>query len=278
MASRLLPRSSWLRPGPLFHIHLHARAEAKWADAAAPAAPSKSAPVDAKQTRSIEAIVDSLRRAVEGVRWSARSAWSSYYAEGESYSAAAFADKGAVVTAWLERIRPATVWDLGANTGHFSKIAAAMGATATAFDSDPACVERLYREVREQNLDGILPLVLDLASPSPAIGWANTERMALAERGPVDLLLALAVTHHLAIANNAPFSAIADYFARLGHRVIVEFVPKDDPMVQRMLQAREDIFALYDQTAFEQAFAQRFTIDDRRKLTSNRVLYLMTAR
>jgi hypothetical protein len=102
--------------------------------------------------------------------------------------------------------------------------------------------------------------------------------MALAERGPVDLLLALAVTHHLAIANNAPFSAIADYFARLGHRVIVEFVPKDDPMVQRMLRAREDIFDHYDQAAFEQAFTRRFAIDDRRALTSNRVLYLMTAR
>jgi ribosomal protein L11 methylase PrmA len=223
--------------------------------------------------------VDSLRRAIEGVGWSSESNWSSYYAEGESYSAEAFARKAEVVTGWLERIRPATVWDLGANTGYFSKVAARLGASAVAFDSDPACVETLYREVREERLEGVLPLVLDLANPSAAIGWANTERMTVAERGPADLLLALAVTHHLAVGNNVPFAAIAEYFARIGRRAIVEFVPKGDPMVQRMLSAREDVFHQYNEAAFEQAFAERFQIDDRSVLApSQRILYLMTAR
>ncbi|MEQ1574266.1 MAG: SAM-dependent methyltransferase [Vicinamibacterales bacterium] len=292
VASRMLPRSSWLGPGPLFHIHLHARAEEKWSTSTvAKARADTSTPVhveadlqvrlnsDAPNTRSIEAVVDSLRRAIEGVRWSHKSHWSSYYAEGESYSAEAFARKADVVAGWLERIRPGTVWDLGANTGHFSKAAARVGATAVAFDSDPACVETLYREVREARVEGVLPLVLDLANPSAGIGWANAERMTLVERGPADLLLALAVTHHLAVGNNVPFAAIADYFARIGKRAIVEFVPKDDPMVQRMLSARADVFPQYNEAAFEQAFAEHFQIDDRTVLApSNRILYLMTAR
>ena len=134
-------------------------------------------------------------------------------------------------------------------------------------------------EVREQRLPSVLPLVFDLASPSPAIGWANAERMTLAERGPVDLLLALAVTHHLAVSNNVPFAEIAHYFSCLCRQAIVEFVPKTDPMVQRMLQGREDIFGEYTQAAFELAFGARFEIDERVLLSpSNRILYRMTTR
>jgi hypothetical protein len=128
-------------------------------------------------------------------------------------------------------------------------------------------------------MTNLLPLVLDLTSPSPGIGWANEERMTLEQRGPADLLLALAVTHHLAIGNNVPLPAVADYFAKLGRRAIVEFVPKGDPMVQQMLRAREDVFTDYGQDAFEQAFAARFVIEERVPVApSERVLYLMTTR
>ena len=288
IASRLLPRHTWLRAGPLFHVHLHARAEQRWAgrgdtgkdrDRGKGEGTREKTEGGSPSTRGIEAVVDSLRRAVGSVRWSGRSHWSSYYAEGESYSADAFARKSEVVTGWLERLWPATVWDLGANTGYFSKAAARLGASAVALDADPACIESLYREVREQGLQDVLPLLFDLASPSPAIGWANAERMTLAERGPADLLLALAVTHHLAVSNNVPFAEIANYFSRLCRRAIVEFVPKTDPMVQRMLQGREDIFGEYTQAAFESAFGARFEIDERVVLSpSDRVLYRMTTR
>ena len=89
-----------------------------------------------------------------------------------------------------------------------------------------------------ENASALLPLVSDLANPSPAIGWANGERMTLDERGPADLVLALALMHHLAIGNNVPLGRIADYFARIARRAIVEFVPKSDPMVQQMMAGR----------------------------------------
>jgi hypothetical protein len=281
IASRLLPRASYLRPGPLFHIHLHAKAEHRWS-AKAPVSPSRAKASipdgGGSSTRALQALVESLERAVTSVAWRTQSAWADYYAESESYTSEGFAQKAQIVEAWIQRIAPARVWDVGANTGYFSKMAARRGAYVAAFDSDPACVETLYREVRDRQISGVLPLVLDLTNPSPPIGWGNAERMTLAARGPVDLLLALAVTHHLAIGNNVPFAAIADYFARLTRRAIVEFVPKADPMVQRMLSAREDIFGEYTESAFEMAFATRFAIDERVVSSSGRTLYLMTAR
>jgi ribosomal protein L11 methylase PrmA len=185
-----------------------------------------------------------------------------------------------VVRHWLGRLRPATVWDLGANTGQFSALAREHGAAhVVALDGDLACVELMYRDARAQHRDWILPLVADLANPSPAIGWSNTERMTLDQRGPADLLLALALVHHLAIANNVPFNGIAAYLARLAGRAIVEFVPRDDAMVRHMMAGREHVFADYHRDAFERAFSASFAIEDHVTLEpSARVLYLLRAR
>jgi ribosomal protein L11 methylase PrmA len=183
------------------------------------------------------------------------------------------------VTAWLDRLRPATVWDIGANTGRFSRIAGRHAPLVVALDGDAACVETMYREARAEKLEYLLPLVSDMANPSPAIGWANEERQTLEQRGPADVALALALVHHLAIGNNVPFPAIASWFARLARRLIIEFVPKDDAMVHRMLSGRRDIFDTYTPTHFEDAFAAHFRVEERTPLApSNRVLYLLTAR
>ena len=278
LASKLLPRRSYLRAGPLLHIHLHAKAERRLGnrEAADRKGPSRK---EAAGDRGVQALVDSLERAIASTRWTPRSDWSSYYADQPSYGADAFAGKNDLVSRWLDRVRPGIVWDLGANTGRFSKLAARQAALVVAFDADPACVETMYREARAENLDRLMPLVNDLANPSPAIGWANQERQTLEERGPADLVLALALVHHLAIGNNVPLAAIAAYFARLARQVIIEFVPKSDPMVQTMIATRPDMFEGYSVDGFEQAFASSFTIDERATLTlSDRVLYLMTAR
>lgn len=275
LASRLLPASSWLRPGPLMHIHLHAKAEQKWSGRAAPEPGASSA----RPPQDSRPLLESLERAVAAVRWAPRSAWSTYYAEQPSYEQAAFDRKRELVTAWLQRVAPRTVWDFGANTGQFSRIAAEQGAQVVAFDADPACVELMYREARSSTIERLLPLVADLASPSPAIGWANAERMTVEQRGPADLMLALALVHHLAIGNNVPFADIAAYFSRVARRVIVEFVPRSDAMVRQMLAGRDDVFEDYAGEPFERAFAAHFTIDERVALMpSDRVLYLMTAR
>lgn len=273
LASRLLPRRTWLRPGPLMHVHLHAKAEARLASR------TGSAEDDgvANGGRSMTPLLESLDRAVAGLRWNARSNWASYYAEQPSYDQDTFETKRTVVAGWLQKIRPGTVWDLGANTGQFSTIAAELGATTTAFDADPACVDLIYRELRSRSEVRLLPLVTDLANPSPAIGWGNAERMTLEQRGPADLVLALALIHHLAIGNNVPFEGVADYIARIARRAIVEFVPASDPMVRQMMARRQDVFSDYTVEHFERAFTRRFTLDGASPLAaSGRVLYLMS--
>jgi len=143
-------------------------------------------------------------------------------------------------------------------------------------DIDPAAVELNYREVKSNGESRILPLVLDLTNPSGGIGWANRERMALAERGPADMVMALALIHHLAISNNLPFAKIAEFFAQIGRSLIIEFVPKEDSQVQRLLATREDIFSNYTQADFEKEFGRMFTVTGKEPVKgSKRTVYLL---
>jgi hypothetical protein len=272
LASRLLPAATRLRFSLLTHIHLHASGEARYADR----------PVDVRRHRisrpAFAALIDNLESAVRGLRWRPRtSAWSDYYGA-TNYAPEALERKAALVAGFVEAIEPAPrlAWDMGANTGRFSRIVARHGAQVIAFDNDPLCVERNYLDCRQEDETRVLPLVMDLTNPSPAAGWANVERMSLAERGPADLALALALVHHLAIANNLPLGHIADFFRRIGRRLIVEFVPKSDSQVQRLLATRDDIFPHYTQEGFEAAFGRRFRIVQRAEIEgSERTLYLM---
>ena len=178
----------------------------------------------------------------------------------------------------LDELQPGTVWDLGANTGVFSRLASRRGAFTCAMDIDPACVERNFRKCRADGEPNLLPLLLDLTNPSPAIGWAHTERDSLAGRGPCDSLMALALIHHLAISNNVPLSRVAEFFNSLCRNLIIEFVPKSDPQVRRLLASREDIFDDYTPAGFENAFADCFTILQRHEVgEEGRCLYLMRA-
>jgi hypothetical protein len=120
---------------------------------------------------------------------------------------------------------------------------------------------------------------LDLTNPSPALGWAHQERESLANRGPADAIMALALVHHLAISNNVALPSIAEYFRRLGNSLIIEFVPEQDPQVRRLLMSREDIFDQYYQEPFERAFQEFYQIEEARSVgVDGRVLYLMRGR
>lgn len=272
LAACLLPWSSRLKPGLLMHLHWHASAQVRHADR----------PQDLQRTRgglsrrALLGLLESLSGAVKGLRWEPRdSAWSDYY-EANSYTDEAMTHKLEVVGEYLDASAPATVWDLGANTGRFSQMAADRGAYTVAFDVDPACIDILYREQAKQGRAGVLPLVMDLTNPSPALGWAHRERASLAERGPAHTVLALALVHHLAIANNVPLAMVADFFARLCRDLIVEFVPKSDPQVQRLLASRDDVFPTYTQEGFQEAFGRVFATLRREQLRGcERVVYLM---
>lgn len=187
-------------------------------------------------------------------------------------------EKLRLVREFSESVSPATAWDLGANTGRFSRVLAGAGARVAAWDINPACVEANYRHVVQHREARVLPLLLDLANPSPGLGWAGTERDGLQARGPVDLVLALGLVHHLAISNNVPLDRVASFLATLGRHLVIEWVPKEDSQVRKLLATREDVFPAYTRAGFEAAFGQRFTVLRRAEIAgTQRTLYLLGA-
>lgn len=272
LASALLPWRTRLNAGIAAHLHLHASAQKRYAGESV----ARSAGQRTMSKLSLVGLIESLQSTVRGLKWQPEGTeWGDYY-DSTNYTRAAFDDKVNVVAGWSARIHPETVWDLGANTGVFSRAAAQAGGMAVAWDIDPAAVEKNYRQVRRDKETNLLPLVIDLTNPSPAIGWNNAERDTLAARGPAGLLLALALIHHLAIANNVPLEEVAAFFSRLSRWLVIEFVPKSDSQVQRLLASREDIFPNYNEAGFEAAFGQFFAIREKRPVEgSQRTLYLM---
>ena len=270
LASCLLPWRTRLSFSLLSHIHLHARSQKHFADK----------PINVRQQRvsryAFVGILNSLESTVKRLKWQpVGTEWADYYHD-TNYSQEAFEHKKTTVAGFLDRVRPATVWDLGANVGIFSRLASDRGIPTVSFDVDTAAVEKNYLDSVARGETNILPLVLDLTNPSPGIGWENKERMSLKERGPADVVLALALVHHLAISNNVHFSKIAGFLSDISHRLIVEFIPKSDSQIQRLLATRDDIFPDYTRPAFEQEFNRYFTIDDWTDIReSQRTLYLM---
>jgi hypothetical protein len=274
LGSRLLGASAWLSPSLLFHVKLQAMAQRRYADRAV-AVTARARPVGAP---ALLELVRGLRRAIEGMRWNpAGTEWAEYTCD-NNYTPEAAAAKRERVIEMLRGTGAATAWDLGANTGEYSRAARTVVPRVISFDFDPAAVERNYRRVRAEDEGGILPLLMDLTNPSPAQGWAHRERLSLEQRGPADVVLALALVHHLAIGHNLPLDRVAAFLARLGRRLVIEFVAKSDSQVGRLLRNRPDIFPDYTREGFEAAFARGFTIDEVYPIPgSERTLYLMTA-
>ena len=272
LASKMAPSKTKLNFWILTHLHLHAKMEHK---AAAANGTGRTATIS---KHSMLALIDSLQSLVRGLKWEPEGTqWGDYYGH-TNYSAKAMIEKKRLVSELFNEIspRPETAWDLGSNTGEFSRIASNEGMQTLSMDVDPAAVEKNYRAVRDNKEEFLLPMLQDLTNPSASIGWSNAERDSLAQRGPAGVLFALALIHHLAIGNNVPLPDIAGFFAEIGDWLIVEFVPKSDSQVQRMLEAREDIFHGYTQDAFEESFAQTFLVKARKPIEgTERTLYLM---
>jgi ribosomal protein L11 methylase PrmA len=278
LAVEMLPWGAVLRPGLLLHVRMHAWFVARHARKSQPEnSPSANRP--RLDRRGLERLIESLQRTTDGLTWTpGKTLWADYYAS-HSYSSESFEKKRRIVGEQLDLLKPRSVWDLGANTGVFSRLASQRGILTVAFDVDPACVEMNYQACRKEGERHLLPLCMDLANPSPAIGWDHSERRSLAERGPADLALALALIHHLAIGNNLPFDRILEFLQRIARHAIIEFVPKQDPQVQRLLRSRVDIFSDYHEGAFESAVTRRFSIQLRQPLEEGgRVMYVLKAR
>jgi ribosomal protein L11 methylase PrmA len=275
LASRLLPFRTRLNFDLLTHLHIHAAAQQRYSDKTV----DKAALSRQMNKVSFQGLIDSLQSAIRKLSWKpAGTEWGEYYAD-TNYTDQAQEHKKQVVAEFLERIRPENVWDLGANTGLFSRLASERGIPTLAFDIDPAAVELNYLASVEKKEKHILPLQLDLTNPSPAIGWQNRERLSLLERGPAGAVMALAVIHHLAISNNVPLRQLAAFFHSLSPYLIIEFVPKSDSQVQRLLATREDIFVDYHPEGFESAFGEFFEILESAAIhDSQRKLYLLKRR
>jgi ribosomal protein L11 methylase PrmA len=273
LASHLLPSKTRLNLGLATHIHLHAQAQQKYADKQAKTSGRKMSRM------AFLGIIDNLESTTKKLSWKPEGTeWGDYYSA-TNYTDASLEHKAQLVAEYLEKAAPKTVWDLGANTGRFSRIAAERGVPTIAFDIDPAAVELNYLDCRKRDEKSMLPLLSDLTNPSPAIGWENRERQSLIERGPCDTAMALALIHHLAIGNNLPFVRIVEFLADICRTLIIEFVPKTDSQVQRLLATREDIFPNYTREAFELAFAARFALLASSPVKdSERIIYLMELR
>jgi ribosomal protein L11 methylase PrmA len=201
--------------------------------------------------RSFQTMLQGLRRWIarlepaEGVK----TVWADY-ARTHSYSDAQVEAKKRFVHDFASKVEPAVLWDLGCNTGDYSKTALDAGAkTVIGFDFDQNALDTAFDRSRTEDLS-FLPLFLDAANPSPSQGWAAQERSGLMERSNAQGLLALAFVHHLAIARNIPLPAVIAWIVALAPQGVIEFVPKEDPMVQELLRYRKDIFVDYTEAAF----------------------------
>lgn len=269
MASSLLPVSTWLKPGLLTHIHLHAKSQNKYAKVT----DAKPRPVS---QFAFKGLIQSLQSTINSFSWHpSGTEWGDYYTF-TNYSDESFRQKRKIIESFIDDLEPKSVWDLGANNGLFSRIASSRGILTAAFDIDPVAVEKGYRQVKEEKETHILPLVMDLTNPSPAIGWAHQERRSFLSRSSADMVFALALIHHLAISNNVPLPDLAKFFAGVGKTLIIEFVPKGDSQVNKLLATRKDIFTEYNETGFEKAFSRYFDILKKQTVEgSKRTIYLM---
>jgi hypothetical protein len=274
LSALLLPYSGRFNIGLLLHIYMHSRAERTGLGVSSVNGRVKNSKFG---INSFYGLVDNLESTIQGIRWKPfKTNWVDYYLKKESYSSQSINHKRQIIEEMLHKISPRTVCDLGANIGLFSRIFSSKGIYTVSTDLDPVCVEGNYLYALEHKEKDILPLLLDVVNPSPAIGWENGERDSFIERGPFDLVMALALIHHLAISNNVPFGKISFFLKKITQNLIIEFVPKDDAMVQEMLIFREDIFKEYTQENFENEFGKYFSIDQAVRINdSKRILYLM---
>ena len=202
--------------------------------------------------------------------------WQEYYSN-TNYTEDSFGTKKEIITCFKNKINPKTVWDFGSNTGIFSRIFSKEGIDVTAFDIDHLAIEKNYLTAKENGEENIFPLIFDISNPSPALGFNNEERKTLTQRAQnVDLILALALIHHLRITYSIPFSYIAKYFAEISKYLIIEFVDKKDSKIQTMLLNREDIFDDYTKENFEKEFGEFYQILEIKPIDgTRRTLYLM---
>ena len=279
-ANAMLSTRDLLRSGVLAHVRLQAGAQQRFASTGRDVrADLRKAGFDA---RLIKANVAGLRKLVAKLEWTRHSSTWAGYAGDNSYDEANHQKKAAFVRAAAAERRRGLVWDIGANTGTFSRIASEHADYVVSIDADVLAVERHYQSLKQQDVRTILPLIGNVADPAPALGWRGLERLPLEKRGTPDLVLCLALIHHVVISANVPLAEFVDWLATLlsgSGDLVIEFVTKDDAMVRTLLRNKDDQYGDYEQPNFEAKLASRFEIVRQETIQSGtRTLYYARAK
>ena len=268
-----------LRRGVFLHTSLHARLDRR-ANKSGPGSAEENKTTRQVKPGQIKAQLDSMNRLVSKLKWkTGETSWSGYR-QSNTYSDDDDQRKQVFVAEVAAAKKPALTWDMGCNDGAYSRIAAENSDRVVAFDFDHATVEALYRSLREEGNTKILPLVSNLADPSPALGWRGLERKPLADRGAPDLMLALALIHHVSISANIPVADFLQWARDQETTLLIEFPKRTDPMVRALLANKhEGANPDYEEEIFERELESRFTVERREELPSgDRILYLARPR
>jgi hypothetical protein len=266
------------RKGVLRHVHLQALMEARVKAGTESVKKELAGAGFGKELT--KATVTKLLALVRGLRSKrSTSGWASYRTTC-SYSDADRSAKEHFVEAAVSGRRPGLVWDLGSNDGAYAKLAARHADYVVAADGDDVVVDSLYRSLREGGPANVLPLVIDLVDPTPGRGWRGKERAAFTDRARPDLVMGLALVHHLAIGANVPLAQVVEWFHSFGGDVVIEFVEPHDPMARRLLGNKPaGMYGDYRRDAFEALLERSFRVDRTESLPSgSRTLYLARPR
>ena len=262
--SKELPIKTWFNSSCLLHIHIHAKFQNK-----------KKNNADANtglSKQKLIALLSLLKKTIIAWKYPSinKSIWNKYYEndiEDERY----LNDKTKVITHWLAELKPAVTIDLGSNTGKFSLIAANYCQQVIALEHDIDCVEKMQHLIQQNSYKNITTVVADITQPSPGLGWENKEKKALSKRLKADMVMMLALVHHLCLTKNIPLSFVAKLAANITTRyAIIEFVPKEDIKAKYLLQNKKDIFKDYTEENFIKSFQTYFKLIEAHELAASK--------
>lgn len=259
----------------LVHLRIHAKLQQTKAGDRGESTRGKRMPKTA-----LLGLLDNLKAGITKLEWKpGRTEWGEYY-KNTNYSDEATLKKNSLIHDILGKQSPQVVWDIGANDGTYSRIAAEYSEQVVAMDIDPVAVNANYKKSKNEGETKLLPLLMDLTNPSMGLGWLCEERDSLFDRASADLVMALALVHHLCISNNVSFERLVQFFSDITLKyLLVEFVPKEDSKVGILLATREDVFSDYDLDGFKAAMDLSFELESEYQIDGSvRTLLLLKKR
>lgn len=273
MASTMLPMKKKMNPGIHFHIVTHAKMQDKYSDTKKAEGKTKSVKITKDYLINLAAQLERMIKDKAFQLPEVETVWGNYY-ENTNYTEAAEEEKFKMVKELAQKFRGTGIAvDLGANNGRYTRAIAPFFQYALAVDMDPLAVNQNYKMLKRDKETNILPLLIDLSNPSPGIGFNNLERPEFKERCKGDFVIALALIHHLRVTAGIPLSLIAEFFASMineGGVLVLEFVPKEDSQMEKLLAMREDVFYDYSLEGCKEAFQPWFDCEEIRAIKESK--------